>query len=178
MNRKIISKGEYKLIHNPGDDFKELVYSMNDETPCIIPYFIPVLALLGACFAIEGYINMAGQQVDPDWNEFNKGPISLKKRLKRIYSIINKPLTCGQGIWKDVLEIFKTRIELVHPIFRNQKETRTKKIPDIFDIVNDNYPPNKSKEILENAINTLLKDAKLNRLKDIGKVDGYSGPIR
>jgi len=178
MNKKIIPRGKYELIHNPGDDFKELVYWMNDKESHIPPYFIPVLALLGTCFAIEGYINMVGQQVDPDWSKFERGHITLKDRLERIYSRINKTLICGNGIWQNVLEIFKIRIEIVHPTYRNQEEIRTEAIPDIFDIVKKKYPQSKSREILENAIDTLLKDTDLNHLKDIGKIEGYSGPIR
>ena len=178
MKNKIIEKGEYELIHNPGDDFKRLVYWMNDENPHVVPYLVPVLALLGACFAIEGYINMVGQHVDPDWKKFVKGPTSVKDRLKRIYLKKNKTLNCNQGIWQDVLGLFKIRIDLVHPVYKNQKEIRIDEIPDIFDIVEDKYSPSKSKEILENAINVLLNDTNLTELKDIGKIEGYSGPVR
>lgn len=178
MNRKFTPKGEYELNHNPGDDFKEIVYCMNDEKPHIAPYFVPILALLGACFAIEAYINMVGQQVDPNWIKFDKGHIPLKDRLKRIYSKINKTLVCGQGIWQDVLKLFEMRIQLVHPVYINRKEIRIEKIPDIFDTVEKNYPPYKAKETLEKAIDALLNDTNLTHLRDVGKTEGYSGSVR
>ena len=91
---------------------------------------------------------------------------------------MNKTLDCGQGIWQDVLQLFKMRIQLVHPVYTNRKELRADEIPDIFQIVEKKYPPKKSKQILENAITMLLKDTNLNHLKDRGKIEGYSGHIR
>lgn len=61
----IVTKGFHKLRHNPGYDFRRLVYWMNkaDDKSAnihVAPYFIPTLALIGACFSLEGYINMTG----------------------------------------------------------------------------------------------------------------------
>jgi hypothetical protein len=102
-------KGEHKLIHNPGHDFRRVVYWMkkidtNGDQSLIAPYFIPILALLGACCAIEGYVNTVGQHIDPKWADFEKGPIPLRKRLQRIYANLNKNLELGQGLWQEVFQ--------------------------------------------------------------------------
>lgn len=178
MHKSYKLKGEYELIHNPGDDIKRIVYWMNDKEPHIAPYLRPALALLAACFAIESYINMVGQHVDSEWVKFDKGPTPLKEKLRRIYQKKKKHLELSRGIWQEVLDLFKIRVELVHPIYKNVKEIRTNDIPDIFQIVNSKYPSAKSKYILETAIDNLLSDTKLQHLKDIGKTEGYSGPVR
>ena len=130
MKKSINTEGIHELLHNPGYDFRRLVYWMNktnvnDKNIHIAPYFIPVLALLGVCFSLEAYINMVGQKIDKDWNNFDKGPIPLKDRLKRIYSKLNKSLDCSKGIWQKVLVLFKIRVSLVHPQYVNKTETRS-----------------------------------------------------
>lgn len=180
MKKVINTKGTHGLLHNPGCDFQRLVYWMNktdavDENVHIAPYFIPTLALLGACFSLESYINMVGQTIDEDWNSFDKGPVPVKDRLERIYSKLNKSLNCGGGIWQEVLWLFKIRVSLVHPQYVNKTETRTEhyEIPTIFQKVKQEYPPEKSKRILENAIDALLKDADLLKLKDHWQMRTY-----
>ena len=180
MEKITNTKGIHELLHNPGYDFRRLVCWMNktdvnDKKIYIAPYFIPVLALLGACFSLEGYINMVGQRIDKDWNGFERGIVPLKNRLKRIYSKLHKSLDCSEGIWQEVLLLFKTRVLLVHPRYVNKTETRSEhdEIPTIFQIVRQKYPPNKSYEILQKAIDTLLKDANLLHLKDHYQESSY-----
>lgn len=177
--------GKHELIHNPGYDFRRLIYWMKDmemdekdESIPIAPYFIPILALIGACFAIEGYINMVGQHVDPNWKNFDKGPISVKKRLERIYSMLGKKLHLGHGIWQKVLDLFKSRNELVHPIYVSKTEIRNNEIPTVFDRIEQKYPVSNSEKICEEAINVLLAEANVSHLKNHWKLDGYSGPPR
>lgn len=179
------TRGEYKLIHNPGYDFRELIYWMKDmemgekdENTPIAPYFIPILALIGACFAIEGYINMVGQHVDQNWKKFEKGPISVKKRIERIYLMLGKKLDLGHGIWHQVLDLFKSRIELAHPIYVSKTETRNTEIPTVFQRFEKKYPVLKSEKICDEAIDVLLADASLSHLKDEWTLAGYSGPPR
>ncbi len=93
MTKKPDSKSEFTLVHNPGYDFLRLVDWMqesefNPSASIIAPYFFPVLALLGACFAIEGYVSMVGQKLDADWEEFDKGRVTFKQKIERIYSIL------------------------------------------------------------------------------------------
>jgi hypothetical protein len=178
-------RGKYELIHNPGYDFRRLIYWMKDleidekdENMPIAPYFIPVLALIGACFAIEGYINMVGQHVDQNWQNFEKGPISIRKRVERIYLMLDKQLELGHGIWQQVLNLFKFRIELVHPKYVSKTEVRKTEILTVFDRVEQKYPVLKSEKICDEAIDVLLADASLSHLKNQWSMGGYSGPPR
>jgi len=178
-------RGKYELIHNPGYDFRRLIYWMKDmemdekdENTPIAPHFIPILALIGAYFAIEGYINMVGQHVDPNWENFEKGPISVKKRLDRIYSMLGKKLDSGHGIWQQVLDLFKSRIELAHPMYVSKTEIRNTEIPTVFQRVEKKYPVLKSEKICDEAIDVLLADASLSHLKNQWSLGRYSGPPR
>jgi hypothetical protein len=177
MNRIVRQKGEYEMTHNPGHDFRRIVYWMNQEKPHIAPYLMPTITLLCACFSFEGYVSMVGQYIDPEWTKFNGTRPTLKARLKRIYLKINKPFNCDRGIWLDILGLFKMRVKLVHSEYKNQKEVRTDEIPDIFEILEEKYSLKKIKDILEEAIDTVLRDANLPEdLKDEAKTEGYEGP--
>lgn len=173
MKKMDIKKGAHKVRHNPGYDFRRLVCWMNENNSKsanihIAPYFIPTIALIGACFSLEGYINMIGQHIDKGWNDFDKGRVTVKDKLKRIYKKLNKPFNCSDGIWQEVLVFFKKRGSLVHSKYVNKTEVRVEidKIHTIFQDIRLEYPPRKSKEILEKAIGVLLTDAKLCKLKD------------
>lgn len=121
---------------------------------------------------------MVGQHVDPNWADFDKGPISLKERLQRIYCLKQKTLDFGQGIWQEVLTFFKTRVELVHPSFISKTEVRDSEIPTVFERVGQKYPLSKIIKISEGAIDTLLADTSLQRLKNTWQQQGYAGPPR
>ena len=63
---------EYGIRSNPGHDFRRAVrwfddIDPKDEAQPIAPYFLPILAVITACCAIEGYVNTAGAQVVSDW---------------------------------------------------------------------------------------------------------------
>jgi len=183
INKSAQEEGEYKLFHNPGYDFRRLIWWTKEIDPhsgknTIAPYFIPILALLGACFAIEGYVNAVGRHVDSNWTNFEKGPIALKKRLQRIYSKINKKLDCGQDIWQEVLSLFKARIEIVHPKLVHKTERRANEISTLFERVAQDYPRSESERICERAIDILLADANLQHLKGQWLWGGYVGPPR
>jgi len=183
MSKSAQEEGEYELFHNPGYDFRRLIRWMkgidpyNEKNP-IAPYFIPILALLGACFAIEGYINAVGRHVDSNWTNFEKGPIALKKRLQRIYSKLKKKLDCGQGIWQEVLSLFKARVEIAHPKLVHKTERRANEISTLFERVAQDYPRSESERICEQAIDVLLADSGLQDLKDQWLWGGYVGPPR
>lgn len=172
----------YGLFHNPGYDFLRLIYWMKEEqnnpSPTIAPYFLPVLALLGACFSIDGYINMVGQKTDSDWLDFDKGPTPIKERIGRIYSKLDKPVKFDSGIWQKVLLLFKARTTLVHPRYIDLEEIRDNPIPDVFDETTKNFPILKTQAIAQEAIDTLLADANLSELRHFWELTSYSGPPR
>lgn len=99
----------------------------------------------------------------------------MKDKLRRIYEKINKPLNCNNEIWHEVLMLFKKRGSLAHSRYVNKREARVEfdDIPTIFQDIKREYPPNKSKEILEKAIRTLLTDANLSQLKNHWQENSY-----
>jgi hypothetical protein len=175
--------GEYELIHNPGYDFLRLLGWMDEADPRDLdlpfaPYFIPVIAILAACCAIEGYINMVGQKADPNWRDFEKGPIPIKSRISRIYELMGKRADFGQGIWQRVLLLFKMRVKLVHPKYVAKSERRRTEIPDIFKSVKAKYPPRATRQLAEEAVDILLSDTGLTELRHQWRWGSYHGPPR
>jgi hypothetical protein len=180
MNKKPDSKREFALVHNPGYDFLRLIDWMqesesNPSASIIAPYFFPVLALLGACFAIEGYVSMVGQKLDADWEEFDKGRVTFKQKIKKIYSMLDRSIDFEKGIWQRANLMFNKRGKLAHPCFVSSKEPSQQKIPDIFDVIAKEYPPTISKEIAEMAIDILLADSNLDKFRHFSKLETYHG---
>lgn len=183
MKKDNSATGEYGLVHNPGYDFLRLLSWMEETDPedsslSFGPYLIPTIALLSACCAIEGYINMVGQKIDNDWADFDKGPIPIKDRLSRIYSLKQKEIDFGKGIWHKVQGLFIFRISLVHPRYVEKTEKTKAEIPDIFDRVNSKYSVGAIKKIAEVAVDTLLTDTDNKHLRNLYLQRSYLGPPR
>ncbi|NET39794.1 MAG: hypothetical protein F6K19_48865 [Cyanothece sp. SIO1E1] len=171
MNDRESREGLFRLIHNPGYDFLRLsrwMESADPENPDLpfAPYMIPVIGVLAACCAIEGYVNMVGQKIDTNWNEFDKGPVPIKKCIQRIYEIVDKQADFGQGVWQQVSQLFKARIQLVHPRYTHKVEIGTSEISTIFDEVGNQFQPSISLSIASDAIDLLLSDTGLEKQKD------------
>ena len=185
--RKIKTKtghglGEYELSHNPGYDFMRLAKWLEKADPTnanlpFAPYFISPMALIAACCAIEGYINMIGLHVDNDWASFDKGPVTIRKRIERIYVSVGKTPDFGKGILQKCLDLFQMRVALVHPRYINKSEVRDSDIADMFDEVEAIFPPSVSRQLAENVISLLLKDTNLKHLKEHWRFGGYSQRI-
>jgi hypothetical protein len=185
--RKIKTKtghglGEYELSHNPGYDFMRLAKWLENADPTnedlpFAPYFIPPLALIAACCAIEGYINMIGLHVDDDWANFDKGRVTLKERVERIYESVGKTPVFGKGILQTCINLFQMRGALVHPRYVNKSEVRDSDIPDMFDEVEAIFPPAVSRQLAEDVIALLLKDTDVEHLKEHWRFGGYSQKI-
>lgn len=183
MNKSFDSKAEFTLIHNPGYDFLRLVDWMQESetdpsSSVIAPYFFPVLALLGACFAIEGYINLVGQKKVSEWNEFDKGRVTIKAKIEKIYSVLDKPIDFNQGTWQKVILIFSMRAKLAHPRFIDGKEIHQQEVPDVFEILAEQYSSSVSKSIAEDVIDTLLNDSNLSKFRHFVRFKTYHGPPR
>lgn len=183
MGKEKFGKRENKLIHNPGYDFLRLVNWMDESDksnsdPTIAAYLKETVALIFACCAFEGYINMVGQNIDENWNwnMAKKRNVSIKDRISQIYAKIHKEVVFGEGIWQEILGLFKTRASLVHPKYIEKQQEN--EIPDLFQIINAKYPTTKTKQLVETAINTLLKDTDLEHLRDLTQVKYYHGPPR
>jgi hypothetical protein len=180
-----MSKGaqpKHDLYHNPGYDFRRLVMWM-EEAPVddpnlpFAPYLIPTVALLAACCAFEGYLNMVGQHVDKDWAQFAKGRVTVKERIARVYDRVSRTADFGQGIWQRVLELFDTRGALVHPHYVHERD-REHEVPTLFQTVNAKFPPGTSRQLLDEALDTLLRDTDLTDIRERWWFRAYAGPPR
>jgi len=183
MNKESNVFGEYRINHNPGYDFLRLLTWMDQIDPQdprlpFGPYLIETIAVISACCALEGYLNMVGKEIDKEWNEFDKGFKPVKDKISHIYQIVGKEIDFGIGLWQEVLCLFKTRASLVHPRYNNKKEICEEEIPDLFQEVNSKYPTDKTKQIAEDAIDLLLLDTGLTRLRNLYLIRAYSGPPR
>lgn len=172
--------GKYGIQHNPGHDFLRLVNFLEkaDRDNPYLPfagYLIPAVTVLGACCAIEGYINMIGKLVDPEWDEFDKGPIPIKDRINRIFEKIGKKADFSQGTLQRTLKLFKCRTELAHPQYVSKEEDRSAPLPDIFDSLDKEFSPAVSKDIAESTIGLILKETNLEHLRDHWRTDSYVG---
>lgn len=175
--------GEYGIQHNPGYDFLRLVNFLeradrNDPNLPFAGYLIPAVTVLGACCAIEAYINMVGKLIDPEWDEFDKGPVPIKDRISRIFEKLGKNADFSQGTFQRTLKLFKSRIELAHPRYVSKRKGRTAPLPDIFDTLDQEFPPPVSKQIAEATIDLILQEAELTHLRNHWRTDSYVGPSR
>lgn len=82
------------------------------------------------------------------------------------------------GISQEVLNFFRKRNELVHPRYIKKEETRSDEIPGVFEEVWEKYPVQESDRIANEAIDSLLKEFDLEKLKHITLIKRYSGPPR
>ena len=149
-----------KRSQNDGYEYLTSIYWMKDvqvKTPSEeILYYLPAKAVLAACLAIEGYVNVVGCKVDPQWIRMDTENTSIMDCLLRIYTKLNQPLVLDQGIWADVLTLFDLREKLSHfnlASIYGMPETDT---PEIFKEIEQGYPIRLTHSIAEEAIQLLL----------------------
>ena len=177
------TKVEHRLIHNPGIDFLRLLdwideIDPNDPSLPFGPYLIETIAVISGCCAFEGFVNMVGQKIDQSWENFEKGPISIKKRLEHIYETSHTQVDFSEGIWQEVLELFQMRVSIMHPKFIDKRKFGGTEIPDLFQITANKYPTSETKRIIKSAIDTLLLDNNLKTLRELYLQRYYFGPPR
>src|SRR4029077_10148105 len=76
---------EYRMRHNVANDMLRVVKwaakaTDDDFSRVFALQTRPLIALIFACSAIEGYTNFVGQSVLHDWLEFSKGQTPDQKR--------------------------------------------------------------------------------------------------
>lgn len=175
--------GEHDLCHNPGYDFLRLLSWLEEadpENPSLpfAAYFLPVLSILAGTCAIEGYVNMVGQQLDPKWSSFDTRPKSMRARLTKAYLAAGKKVDFESAVWKDALALFEMRNVLVHPRYVDVTERRDSEIPDLFQRASDAWPPARCRQVAEATVDALLQDMALQNLREEWLSKGYSGPPR
>ena len=176
--------GEYGIDHNPGYDFMRLVWYLDEAantcpekaTLPFAPYHLPILGILAACCAIEGYVNMIGMKLDRDWPDFDKGPVPIRDRIERLYELLGRQPEFGSGQLQRALQLFSVRVRLVHPRYHRATEQRSDHIPDVFDAAAAKYPIAKSKAIAEETIELLLSESGMDELMHHWRSRSYRGP--
>lgn len=149
------------LRSNPGYDFRRAVgcfhrIDPNDESQPIAPYFLPILGVISACCAIEGYVNTAGAQVLPDWQSYARE--ALRDRIKAVYAHLDQPLDLGSGRWQDVTQLFRARNELVHPEYEHRYGSRAS-TKTVFERIGAEFPTGRSIELVDFVRQALRDDA-------------------
>lgn len=88
----------YRLRHNVAHDMLRVVgwaasAKSEDYNKVFAAYTRPLIALVFAASAIEGYTNYVGQAVDPEWRHFSHGMLEGKKgrpgirdKIVRVYA--------------------------------------------------------------------------------------------
>lgn len=183
MNERENPIGEHELCHNPGYDFLRLLSWLEEADPKnpslpFAAYFLPVLSILAGTCAIEGYLNMVGQQLDPKWSNFDTRPRSIKARLTKVYLAAGKKVDFESDMWKDALALFEMRNDLVHPLYVDVTEERDSEIPDVFQKASDAWPSVRCRQVTEATVDALLQDTGLQNLREEWLERGYSGPPR
>ena len=154
-------------FYNSGYEYLKLIYLIKDEqrsatSPSDLLYF-PLLALQSACQAIQGYVDLVGQLIDPAWNEFDWEVVPVKERVVRIFEKRGQLVDFKKGIWKDVQTLF----EVAGRIPENSaelKKTCMNETPRAYGEIAKKYPIHLSQAIAEEAVEALLacsKDIKL-----------------
>ncbi len=139
------SRGSKGIFHNPGYDFYRAVYLMateSDEVPVklVAPYFRPIVALMCACACVEGYVHTCAQRKDSSWRPQIRGRETIKSRMSRAYSLIDKPVDFSTQPFKDIMDLFSCRRRLLHPVLQWEYRKQKKPVPDIFDEVAKQFP--------------------------------------
>ena len=119
-------------------------------------YYLPAKALLSACMAIDGYVNVVGSRVDPHWVNLDEESTHIKERLIRIYKNLGRPLDINRGIWEDVLLLFSLREELSHFELASIYGMQEAVVPALFKVIEQKYPIRLTHALAEGAIELLL----------------------
>lgn len=151
----------YGSLQPSGYEFLKLIYWMKDaQTDATSakrsPYSLPVKALLSACLAIEGYVNVIGCRLDPDWEDLDEEDTSIQERVARIFKKIEQPISFDKGVWKDVCDLFILRAELIRTGLMKLHGLQEEEYPAVFREVAEEYPIRLTQAIAEETIEQLL----------------------
>ena len=143
-----------------GYEYLSSIYLMKDvnvnASSDKILYYLPAKAVLSACLAIDGYVNVVGCKVDPHWIHINEENSLITERLIRIYQNLDLPLVLNWGIWAKVLSLFELREKLSQFDLADIYGMPETEIPEIFKEIEQRYPIRFTHSIAEEAIQVLL----------------------
>ena len=162
---------EYKLRHNVANDMLRVVRwaaNAKDEQFNLVfaQYTRPLIALIFACAAIEGYANYVGQSLMQDWREFSKGTRSnrkgkpgIKDKIKEIYTKLDKAVSFDSGIFSEVCDLFEKRGYVMHPSLDERHFTGHAPPADILEMIGEDYAPTKVFNVADNFRKRILVDS-------------------
>jgi hypothetical protein len=160
MTQDISSTATLERMQNPGYEVLKDIYWMKAAQGNLasekIRYYLPAKALLSACMAIDGYVNVVGSRVDSQWEYIDEASAPIKERLVRIYKNLNRPLDLNRGIWEDVLLIFSLREDINRYELASIYGMQEAVVPAIFKVIEQKYPIRLTHAIAEGAIELLL----------------------
>ena len=148
-------------LHNPGYEHLKSIYYLKEaqaKAPlqAASAYVLPLMALQNACLAIEAYVDRAGRNVDPAWDEADWQAASIRERVAYIYEKMGRQLSFEKDIWKEVLALFKASRQVKGDLSEMRKLHRDE-IPENFKDIAVEYPIYRSQAIAEEAVNLLLE---------------------
>ena len=160
MTQNLSSTTTLESLQNPGYEVLKDIYWMKAAQGNLASektrYYLPAKALLSACMAIDGYVNVVGSRVDPHWESINEEFAPIRDRLIRIYENLNRPLDLNRGIWEDVLLLFSLREDIRRYELASIYGMQEAVIPAIFKVIEQKYPIRMTHAIAEGAIELLL----------------------
>jgi hypothetical protein len=155
-------------FHNPGYEHLKSIYLLR-EAQASAPlqaasmYILPLLALQRARLAINAYVNLMGQKVDPSWDEFQRKATSIQERIIYIFEKIGQSLSFEADTWKEVLALFEAA-GLIKGDLLEMRKLHRDEIPEKFKDIAVEYPIYRSLAIAEEAIEALLNCSISNNL--------------
>ena len=161
-------------FYNPGYEHLTSIYRLK-EAQAFTPlkassaYTLPLMALQNARLAIEEYVNLTGQRVDPAWGQSDWENTPVKARVTYVYRKMGLQLNSETGIWRDVLLLFETAGGIDEDL-SEMLNVHRESIPENLKQIAVDYPIYRSQAIAEEAIDILLDQLETHKTLKINSV--------
>jgi hypothetical protein len=178
---------DYQMRYNVANDMIRVVRwaseaKEEDFNRVFAAYTRPLIALIFACSAIEGYTNYVGQQLMmEDWLAFSKGTMpdqkgrpGIKDKIKRIYAKLGKDASFSSGIFNEVCDLFEKRGYLMHPALDERAFTGEAPPADIVEMIGEDYIPAKVCSLSNKFQEKILEDS---QVRDLTSLISYNEKI-
>jgi hypothetical protein len=177
---------EYRMRHNVANDMIRVVRwaseaKEEDFNRVFAAYTRPLITLIFACSAIEGYTNYVGQSLMNDWLAFSKGTMpgqkgrpGIKDKIKRIYATLGKDAAFCSGTFQEVSDLFEKRAYLMHPALDERVFTGDAPPADILEMIGEDYVPAKVASLADSFRQKILEDS---LVRDLTLSIGYAEKI-
>jgi hypothetical protein len=145
----------YRLRHNVAHDMLRVVgwaasAKLEDYNKVFAAYTRPLIALVFAASAIEGYTNYVGQSIDPDWRKFShgmlegrKGRLGIRDKIERVYMKLDLSLDWNEPLFARIVQLFDVRGQLMHPSLDEREFTGKRPPADVTEMAEMAFSPEK-----------------------------------